>query len=89
MRFTPTVLTVRPSRALRWLGRLLVKGLFDGEHYFLLEPLNKCRTRFIQGESFSGLLVGPLSGVLPATRMGFEAMNVTLKRLAESEKSAR
>lgn len=59
MRFTPTVLTVRPNRELRWLGRLLVKGLFDGEHYFLLEPLNKCRTRFIQGENFSGFSLAP------------------------------
>ncbi len=87
MRFTPTVLSVRPNRELRWLGRLFLRGLFDGEHYFLLEPLNESRTRFVQGENFSGLLVGPLSSILPATRMGFEAMNVSLKRLAESESS--
>ena len=71
MRFAPTILSVRPDRELRWLGRFFVRGLFDGEHYFLLEPLNERRTRFIQGETFSGLLVGPLSGVLPATRTGF------------------
>ena len=38
MRFRPTLLTVRPERELRWLGRLLVPGVFDGEHYLLLEP---------------------------------------------------
>lgn len=85
MRFAPTVLSVRPNRELRWLGSLFVKGLFDGEHYFLLEPLNERATRFVQGENFSGLLVGPLSGALPATRKGFEAMNVALKQLAESD----
>jgi hypothetical protein len=87
MSFRPTVLSVRPNRELRWLGHLFVTGLFDGEHYFLLEPLSEGQTRFIQGEIFSGLLVGPLSGVLPATRMGFEAMNAALKKLVESEKS--
>jgi len=84
MRFTPIVLSVRPNRELRWQGRLFVKKLFDGERYFLLEPRNERATRFVQGEYFSGLLVGPLSGVLPATRMGFEAMNVALKQLAEA-----
>ena len=33
-------------------------GLFDGEHYFQLEPLADGRTRFVQGEHFSGLLCG-------------------------------
>jgi hypothetical protein len=85
MRFAPTVLSARPNRELRWLGSLFVKGLFDGEHYFLLEPRNERATRFVQGENFSGLLVGPLSGALPATRMGFEAMNAALKQLAEAQ----
>ena len=38
MRFNPTVLAAEPSRELRWLGKLGVKGLFDGEHSFRLEP---------------------------------------------------
>jgi hypothetical protein len=36
------------------------------------------RTCFIQGEIFSGLLVGPLRGVLPATRLRSEDMNAAL-----------
>lgn len=83
MRFAPTIIAVRPDRELRWLGRVFVRGLFDGEHYFLLEPLNDCRTRFVQGEKFSGLLVGPLSGILPSTLVGFQNMNAALKQLAE------
>src|SRR4051812_47254696 len=39
MRFRPTVLAARPGHELRWLGRLLLPGLFDGEHSFVLEPL--------------------------------------------------
>ena len=85
MRFKPTVLSVRPERELRWLGRLLVTGLFDGEHYFLLEPIGEGRTRLTQGEKFSGLLVGPLSGTLAATEAGFKAMNAALKQLAEQK----
>jgi hypothetical protein len=32
MSFKPTVLEAEPERELRWLGRLLVPGIFDGEH---------------------------------------------------------
>ena len=56
MRFKPTVLSVRPERELRWLGHVLFPGLFDGEHYFQLEPIDDGRTRFTQGEKFSGIL---------------------------------
>ena len=83
MRFKPTLLTVRPDRELRWLGRLLIPGVFDGEHYFLLEPIAEGRTRLMQGEKFSGVLVGLLSGTLSATEAGFKAMNAALKREAE------
>jgi hypothetical protein len=83
MRFKPTVLSVRPERELRWLGHLFFAGIFDGEHYFLLEPIGESRTRLTQGEKFSGLLVGPLSGTLSATESGFKAMNTALKLQAE------
>lgn len=83
MRFKPTVLTIRPERELRWLGHLLIPGLFDGEHYFVLEAIGDGKTRLTQGERFSGLLVGLLSGALFATEAGFKAMNTALKREAE------
>jgi hypothetical protein len=37
------VLEVVPGRTLRWLGHLLVPGIFDGEHYFEIEPLGANR----------------------------------------------
>lgn len=87
MRFNPKALSVRPERELRWLGHLLIAGLFDGEHYFLLDPLvdplGESRTRLTQGEKFSGLLVGLLSGALSATEAGFRAMNTALKQEVE------
>src|SRR5215212_10011752 len=84
IRFRPTILALRPERELRWLGRLLVPGVFDGEHYFLLEPLAPDRTRLNHGERFSGLLVGLLGNALAATKAGFEAMNTALKQRAEA-----
>jgi hypothetical protein len=83
MTFRPTLLTVRPERELRWLGRFIISGIFDGEHYFLLDPLGDDRTRLTHGESFSGLLVGFLQASLDATETGFNAMNAALKRQAE------
>ncbi|MBI2494818.1 MAG: SRPBCC domain-containing protein [Candidatus Rokubacteria bacterium] len=38
MTFRPTVLVAEPDRELRWRGRLLVPGLLDGEHAFVIEP---------------------------------------------------
>jgi hypothetical protein len=84
MRFRPRVLAVRPSRELRWKGRLFVPGIFDGEHTFLIEPEGKGHVRFIQRERFSGLMVPFLWGTLNTkTRKGFVAMNKALKKRAE------
>ena len=85
MHFKPTILTVRPERELRWLGHLFVPGIFDGEHYFLLELVGENRTRLTQGEKFSGLLVGLLDSTLAATSAGFKAMNTALKQQAETD----
>lgn len=84
MTFRPTVRAVEPARELRWLGRLLVPGLFDGEHQLAIEPLEGGRTRFVQSERFSGLLVGLLTSALSATERGFAQMNEALKRRAEN-----
>jgi hypothetical protein len=83
MTFKPTVVAAAPGRELRWLGRLLVPGLFDGEHCFFLEALPEGRTRFVQSERFSGLLVGLLGATLSKTSAGFEQMNRALKVRAE------
>ena len=54
MTFRPTVLKVEPNREFRWLGHLLIPGLFDGEHIFTIEPLGEGRVRFTQREVFTG-----------------------------------
>lgn len=85
MTFKPEVLKADPERELRWLGHLLVPGLFDGEHSFTIRPLAEDRVRFVQREEFKGLLVPLFARSLDAnTRRGFEQMNAALKERAES-----
>ncbi len=84
MRFKPRVLSVEPGKELSWKGKLLVPGLFDGEHYFRLEALAMNETRLIHGEKIHGLLVPFLASTLKATKAGFILMNKALKSKAES-----
>ncbi len=88
MSFRPTVLVADPDREFRWLGRLWLPGLFDGEHSFVIEPMGEGRVRFIQRERFRGLLVPLLSKMLDVgTRQRFEEMNRALKLRCESTKA--
>jgi hypothetical protein len=82
--FRPTVLEAAQGRQLRWPGRLLVPGLFDGEHRFTIRPLGDGQVRLVQQEDFRGLLVPLLAGSLDRrTLPAFEQMNQALKRRAE------
>lgn len=84
MTFRPVILALQPERELRWMGRLLLPGIFDGEHQFQIEPLGENHTRFVQREVFSGLLVPFLwSSLDKQTRQGFEEMNHALKMQIE------
>ncbi|WP_348550706.1 SRPBCC domain-containing protein [Acidithiobacillus sp.] len=88
MIFRPRVLTVIAQQELRWLGRLGFPDLFDGKHYFQLTAFGNGQTRFIQGEKFSGVLVGLfLHRMEAATKAGFDAMNRALKERAETKEA--
>jgi len=81
--FSPTVLVVQPERELRWIGRVFIPGIFDGEHSFVIEPLGGNQVRLIQSEKFNGLLV-PFSGsLLDDAKRSFQEMNRALKVQAE------
>ena len=80
MKFRPKVLTVVPNRELRWLGRLGLPGLFDGEHIFELEAIGPGRTKFVQRERFRGIFLPFLRRSLDRdARRGFEEMNQALR----------
>ncbi len=84
MAFAPTVIKAESGRELRWLGRLLIPGIFDGEHWFSLEA-ESGGTRLVQGEKFSGVLPRFMGKTLARTERGFEALNSALKERAERE----
>lgn len=84
--FRPRVLRADPGRELVWLGRLVVPGIFDGEHHFEIEPQSG-GVRFVQREVFTGALAGLiLNRIGDTTRQGFEAMNRALKARAEASR---
>jgi hypothetical protein len=84
MTFRPTVLVAEPNSELRWVGRILFPGIFDGEHFFKITASESGRIRLTQGETFSGVLVGLAKASLDrGTKAGFDAMNHALKERAE------
>ena len=89
MTFRPRITRLSEKRELRWLGRLFIPGLFDGEHHFEIKPLGEDAIQFVQREQFKGILVPLLWRSLDKnTRQGFEEMNAALKKRAEQEASA-
>jgi hypothetical protein len=88
MTFRPTVLAHEPGQRLTWRGRLGLPRLFDGEHELRVEPRDGGRSRFVQQERFSGILVPFLGTLLRDTEAGFEQMNRALKRRLEAGATA-
>lgn len=88
MTFRPRVTAVEPGHRLEWLGRFVMRGLFDGRHSFELVALPDSGTRLIQSETFSGLLVRLSGSMLDSTLEGFEAMNEAVKQRVECHATA-
>jgi len=84
MTFRPRVLVADPGVELRWIGRLVLPGIFDGEHRFTLAATATGGTELVQAEKFSGLLVPFTAKTISATRQNFAALNQALKTRAES-----
>lgn len=85
MTFRPTVLAVDPQRELRWIGRLVLPGVFDGEHSFKLSPIEGGATRLVQAERFSGALVPFVRAVVERTVNDFDRLNRALKNYVEAD----
>jgi len=85
MTFKPNILTLEANKEFRWKGKLGINGIFDGEHYFILESVDKDITKFIHGEKFSGLLVTLVGKMLDKTQKGFQLMNESIKKECEKE----
>ena len=85
MTFKPNILTLEANKEFRWKGKLGINGIFDGEHYFILESVDKDITKFIHGEKFSGLLVPLVGKILDKTQKGFQLMNESIKKECEKK----
>lgn len=83
MIFKPKIITRRENRELKWLGTVLFKGLFDGEHRFELKDNGNGTVTFVQSEQFRGMFTGLFNP--EKTKNGFNEMNRKLKELAERE----
>jgi hypothetical protein len=88
MTFRPRVKAVEPEHLLEWTGKLGIPGLFDGRHAFVLEAAAGGGTTLTQTETFSGLLVPLMTGMLQRTKKGFEDMNNALLSRADSPSAA-
>ena len=84
MQLKPEVLQNKYEKEFRWMGKLVVPYLFDGEHTFLLDDNGDGTTTFHHFEHFRGILVPLLKKMLDVnTKQGFEQMNAALKKQAE------
>jgi hypothetical protein len=82
MTFRPRVLAVQPGVLLRWIGRLIMPGIFDGTHQFALEGRDG-RTRVTQSETFRGVLIPFTSKTISQTEADFRSLNQALKQRVE------
>jgi hypothetical protein len=53
-----TVERVDPERTLSWVGTVVGSGVFEARHTFELHPLAGDRTRLVNREDLTGVLVG-------------------------------
>jgi hypothetical protein len=83
-RLNPTLLRIEENYELRFRAHLLFPGLFDGEHFLRVQAVEPKRTRFVQGENFSGVLLRFSGRTLTQVARGFDYMNEALKRRAEA-----
>ena len=76
---------INPNTELSWLGHVLLPGIFDGEHLFIMKKNADKETLFIHEENFSGLLCNPVIKKFgSSTEAGFVAMNQALKKRCET-----
>ena len=85
MTIKPRVLVVEPNREFRWKGRMVIPGIFDGEHIFEIEKSGDVSCHLVQREQFTGILTSlMLRFIGKKTLRGFEMMNTALKARAEA-----
>jgi hypothetical protein len=75
----PHVMRLEPLTELTWGGG--IKGIFFGEHVFMISAIDESRTRLVHKERFSGAVI-PFAS-LDSIEEGYDQMNQALKERAE------
>jgi hypothetical protein len=83
MSFKPEVLAATPGEELRWLGKLGLRGIAAGEHFFVLTPNDDGTTRLNHGEIYSGALVALTKHDSRNDNGNYEAFSQALKQRVE------
>ena len=84
--FDAVVVSATPNRELRWRGHVLSRWLAAGDHTFAIEPIDDRHVRFVQRETFTGILPWLASRLLAReAKRGFDAMNTALASRVEQE----
>lgn len=82
--YHPHVTKVEPDKELRWYGKSILPGIFNGERIFVLESMSKDQTKFIHKEVFTGILVDLIGNRLDKDMLdSFTEMNEAMKKRAE------
>ncbi|OUR77842.1 hypothetical protein A9Q83_10035 [Alphaproteobacteria bacterium 46_93_T64] len=77
------ILRMKDNQELTWGGG--IKGIFYGEHVFLLENSDGGMTKLVHNEDFKGLFIGFADLPPNVLTEGYHKMNLALKRLLESD----
>jgi hypothetical protein len=88
MTFRPKVTKSIKNKELRWVGHLVVPGVFDGEHSFLIEPTDGEYVKLVQCEKFKGVISGILGKKFyENVEKSFDLMNQAVARKVEKEQA--
>jgi hypothetical protein len=79
------ILRFAPDKELRWAAHFLTPGTFNGEHYFVIEPVSDASVVFHHGEIFSGVTLSVIRPLLSKYGMPiYQRLNRALKQRVES-----
>jgi hypothetical protein len=81
----PTVVTFLNGE-FRWLGRFISTRVLTGEHSFRVEPAGEGHSRFVQAETYRGILARLVVRVFGSTiTRWFNTMNRSLRDRVQAE----
>jgi hypothetical protein len=82
--YRPTVTKVEPNHELRWFGKSIIPGIFNGERIFTIDLLKPNHVRFVHMEIFTGLGVALVGNRLDKDmNESFVKMNKAFKEKVE------